>query len=55
MNSNGLDKPGLENLFNLYWTTPREDLLKNFLQTWERTKDGRIIGRVHGQEILIER
>ncbi len=25
-----------------------------FLQIWEATKDGRIQGRVHGQEILID-
>jgi len=25
-----------------------------FLQTWEATKDGRIQGQVHGQEILID-
>jgi hypothetical protein len=23
----------LESLFNLQWTTPREDMLRNFLQT----------------------
>jgi len=45
---------GLESMFNLQWTTPRKDLLRNFLQTWEAKEDGRILGRVHGQEILID-
>jgi hypothetical protein len=29
-------------------------LLRDFLQTWETTKDGRILGWVHGQEIFID-
>jgi hypothetical protein len=44
----------LESLFNLQWTTPRENLLWDFLQTWEATKDGRILRWVHGQEIIID-
>ncbi len=44
----------LENLFTLQWTIPREDLLQDFLQTWEELEDGRIQGQVHGQEILID-
>jgi hypothetical protein len=44
MNSNGARQADLESLFNLQWTTPRKDLFQNFLQTWEATKDGRIIG-----------
>jgi hypothetical protein len=28
-------------------------MLQNFLQTWEATKDGRILGQVRGQEIII--
>ncbi len=39
---------GLEGLFKLLWTTPWEDLLWIFLQTWEAMEDGRIQGRVHG-------
>jgi len=38
----------------LQWTTPQEDLLEDFLQTWEELEDGRIQGWVHGQEILID-
>ncbi len=45
---------GLEGLFNLQWTMPRKDLLQDFLQTWEAMEDGRILGRVHGQEIFID-
>jgi hypothetical protein len=41
-------------MFNLKWITPREDLLQNFLQTYEATEDERILWRVHGQEILID-
>ncbi len=33
----------LQSVFNLQWTTPRKDLLRNFLQTWEATNDGRIL------------
>ncbi len=33
---------------------PREDLLWNFLWTWEATKDGRILVRIRGQKILID-
>jgi hypothetical protein len=29
-------------------------MLQEFLQTWEGLEDGRIQGRVHGQEILID-
>ncbi len=46
---------GLESLLNLQWTMLREHVFKDFLWTWEATEDGRILGRVHGQEILIER
>ncbi len=45
---------GLESMFNLQCTKPTEDLLQNFLCTWEITNDGRIIGWVHGQEIIID-
>ncbi len=45
---------GLENLFNLQWTMLREDMLWNFLQTWEAMEDGRIPGWVGGQEIIID-
>ncbi len=45
---------GLEGLFNLQWTMPRKDLLQDFLRTWEAMEDGRILGRVHGQEIFID-
>jgi hypothetical protein len=44
----------LENLFNLQWTMLREDMLWNFLQTWEAMEDGRIPGWVGGQEIIID-
>jgi hypothetical protein len=30
----------LEGLFNIYWTTPTENLLKELLQTWEVIKEG---------------
>jgi hypothetical protein len=29
-------------------------MLQHFLQTWEATKDGRILGQVCGKEILID-
>ncbi len=29
-------------------------MLRDFLQTWEATEDGRILGRAHGQEIFID-
>jgi hypothetical protein len=29
-------------------------MLRDFLQTWEAIEDGRILGRVCGQEILID-
>jgi hypothetical protein len=57
MDSNKLKwarQDGLESLFNLQWTTPKEDLLRNFLRTWETKEDGRILGQVRGQEILID-
>jgi hypothetical protein len=41
-------------MFNLQWTTARKNLLQDFLQTWEATKDGRILGQVYGQEIFID-
>jgi hypothetical protein len=44
----------LEDLFNLQWTTPRKDLLHNFLWTWEEIEDGRVQGQVCGQGILID-
>jgi hypothetical protein len=31
-----------------------EDLLRDFLQTWEELEDGRIQGQVRGQEIWID-
>jgi hypothetical protein len=33
-------RASLKALFNMQWITPQEDLLKEFLQTWEDTKDG---------------
>ncbi len=33
---------------------PWEDLLRNFLWTWEATEDGKIQGQARGQEILID-
>ncbi len=33
---------------------PIEDMLWNFLRTWETTKDGRILRQVHGQEIFMD-
>jgi hypothetical protein len=57
MDSNELKwarQDSLESLFNLQWTMLREDLLRNFLQTWEATKDGRILGEVCGQEVFID-
>jgi hypothetical protein len=32
---------------------PKKDLLLDFLWTWKATEDGRNLGQVHGQEILI--
>jgi hypothetical protein len=29
-------------------------MLQDFLQTWEATEDGRILGQVRGQVILID-
>ncbi len=57
MDSNELkwaQQAGLEGLFNLEWTMLREDLLRDFLQTQEATKDQGIVRQVHGQEILID-
>jgi hypothetical protein len=45
----------LQSLFNLQWTMPIEDLLRNLPWTWEVKEDGRIRGQVHGQEIFIDR
>ncbi len=45
----------LKGLFDLLWTMLREDTLWDFLQTWEATKDGRIQGRGHGEEIIIDK
>jgi hypothetical protein len=42
----------LERLFNVQWTTPKEYLLKEFLQTWEVTKDGKIKVQVWGKKIV---
>ncbi len=56
MDSNKLKwakQASLEGLFNLQWIAPREDLLHNFLQSWEEIKDARIQGQVCGQGILI--
>ncbi len=50
----GVKWAGLESLFNLQWTMTREDLLRDFLWTWEAIKDGRILWWVCGQEILID-
>jgi hypothetical protein len=47
-------RASLESMFNLQWTMPWEDLLWDFLQTWEATKDGWIQERVCGQKILID-
>jgi hypothetical protein len=44
----------LESLFNMLWTMPKEDMLWNFLQTREATEDGRILGWICGQEIIID-
>jgi hypothetical protein len=33
---------------------PREDLLQDFLQTWEAMEDGRILRWICGQEIFID-
>ncbi len=58
MDSNELKwarQANLEGLFNLQWTMPREDMLQDFLQTQEATEDGRIQGRVHGEEIIIDK
>ncbi len=44
----------LESLFNLQWTTPKEDLLWDFLRTQEVIEDGKILGEVCGQEIFID-
>ncbi len=52
MDSNKLKwvkRTNLENFFNLQWTTPREDMLWDFLQTQEAMQDGRILGQVRGQ------
>ncbi len=43
----------LEGLFNLQWTMLREGMLRDFLGTQEAIEDGRILGRAHGQKILI--
>jgi len=43
---------GLESLFNLQWTTPKEDLLWDFLRTWEAIDDGKIQRWVRGQKFL---
>jgi hypothetical protein len=32
----------------------RKDMLRDFLQTWEAMEDGRIPGRVCGQEVIID-
>jgi len=44
----------LERLFNIQWITPRENLLKEFVQTWEEMEDGHIKAQVCGRKILIE-
>jgi hypothetical protein len=51
-NSNGLDKQ-VWRACSL-WTTPRKDLLRYFLRTLEAMEDGRLLGQVRGQEILID-
>ncbi len=33
-------RASLESLFKLQWTMPREEILQNFLQTWETIQDG---------------
>ncbi len=57
MDSNKLKwarQANLEKLFNLQWTTPRKCLLRYFLRTLEAMEDGRLLGQVCGQEILID-
>lgn len=47
-------RASLKALFNMQWITPQEDLLKEFLQTWEDTKDGWIRAQVQGKKIVID-
>jgi hypothetical protein len=44
----------LGGLFNIKWSAPRKHMLKEFLQTWEETKDGHVRAQVCGKQILID-
>jgi hypothetical protein len=54
MDSKWARQANLESMFNLKWTMPRKNMLKDFLWTWEPIEDGRIQRKVHGQKILID-
>lgn len=47
-------RANLKGLFNMQWITPRKDLLKENLQTWEDIKDGWIRAQVHRKKIVID-
>lgn len=49
-----IQRAHLESLFDLQLSVPKENMLWDFLWTWEITEDGRILRQVHGQEILID-
>ncbi len=51
MNSNGPTK--FRKPINLVMDCAWNDLLQNFIWTWEELENGRIQGRMHGQEFLI--
>jgi len=44
---------GLRGLFHVKWASPRQELLEQFLDTWEQTKDGWIKAKVQSPSIVI--
>ncbi len=49
-----VEQVGLDQLFDVHWTTPSVELLEEFLHTLEPIEDGKISTKVQGKKFTID-